>query len=180
MKNKFFYNILFSIILFFISYTPSFAQASCGGIYGTNLGAARSDCPARCPATDISSSCGYDPSVSFCCGVMNSSTCDCTDNSANVFFNEINPLTFSANQNDLSTPASIINRFFVFAMPLAGLLLFIMLVIGGFEMVSKAATKKSIDSGKQRIKAAIIGFLLLFVSYWIMQIVEIVFGVRIL
>ena len=43
-----------------------------------------------------------------------------------------------------------------------------------------AAGKKSIDAGKQRATAAVVGFMLLFASYWIAQIIEIVFGIKIL
>jgi hypothetical protein len=39
---------------------------------------------------------------------------------------------------------------------------------------------KSIEAGKQRATTAIVGFILLFVAYWIMQIIEIVFSIQIL
>ncbi len=83
-------------------------------------------------------------------------------------------------QEEFSTPAGIINRFLLFAFPLAGLILFVMIVWGGFDMLAKSATKKSMDSGKQRITAAVIGFILLFASYWIIQILEIITGAQIL
>lgn len=87
---------------------------------------------------------------------------------------------YYANPEELSTPAGIMNRVLVFAFPIAGLILFVMLLWGGFEMLSGAATKKSLDAGRQRITAAVVGFLLLFVSFWIVQIIEVVFGVSIL
>ena len=80
----------------------------------------------------------------------------------------------------LKTPGGIISRLLFFAFPLAGLILFVMLVWAGFEILIGAPTKKSIDAGKQRATAAIVGFLLLFASYWIFQIIEVVFGVKIL
>ncbi|NCN24376.1 MAG: hypothetical protein GW945_02745 [Candidatus Pacebacteria bacterium] len=55
-----------------------------------------------------------------------------------------------------------------------------MLSWAGFEMLAGASSEKSLDAGKQRATAAIVGFLLLFVSYWIMQIVEVIFGITIL
>lgn len=76
--------------------------------------------------------------------------------------------------------AGFINHAINFIFPLAGLILFVMLVWGGFEMLTSAASKKGLDAGKQRITAAIIGFLLLFASYWIIQIVEAITGVVIL
>ncbi|HYD34909.1 MAG TPA: hypothetical protein VD999_02480 [Vitreimonas sp.] len=93
----------------------------------------------------------------------------------------LNPLKFmnSPVANELSTPGGFISRFLLFAFPIAGLILFVMIVWGGFEMLSGAASKKSIDSGRQRITAAILGFMMLFCAYWIMQIVEIILGVTI-
>ncbi|MFZ1721052.1 MAG: hypothetical protein WAU07_00950, partial [Microgenomates group bacterium] len=81
---------------------------------------------------------------------------------------------------DLSTPGGIVTRLLEFAFPLAGLILFLMIVWGGFEILTGAATKKSVDAGKQRITAALLGFLLLFATYWIGQLLEVVFGIVIL
>lgn len=82
-------------------------------------------------------------------------------------------------EQDLSTPGGILSRVLVFAFPIAGLILFVMLIWAGFEMLSGAATKKSLDAGRQRATAAIIGFGLLFVSYWIVKIIEVVFGIKV-
>lgn len=97
-------------------------------------------------------------------------------------FRNLNPLYIGESDYrvQLSTPRGIISRALTFAFPLGGIILFVMIVWGGFEMLSGAATKKSLDAGRERVTAAIIGFILLFSSYWIVQIVEAVFGVRIL
>lgn len=79
----------------------------------------------------------------------------------------------------LSTPGGIMTRVLVFAFPIAGMILFVMIIWGGFEMLSGAATKKSLDAGKQRVTAGIVGFVLLFASYWLVQIIEVVFSVNI-
>ncbi len=102
----------------------------------------------------------------------------------NYSLDTLDPLKVGSSGNitveqDLSTPGGIISRVLVFAFPFAGMILFVMLIWGGFETLGGAATKKSMDAGRQRITAAIIGFILLFTSYWIMQIIEIVFGVKI-
>lgn len=97
-------------------------------------------------------------------------------------FRNLNPLYIgnSEYRTQLSTPRGIISRALTFAFPLAGIILFVMILWGGFEMLSGASTKKSLDAGRERVTAALIGFILLFSSYWIAQIVEAVFGVRIL
>lgn len=107
---------------------------------------------------------------------------------SNSFFDMLNPLRHAGGENifedapsayadELSTPGGIVSRVLTFAFPLAGLILFVMLVWGGFEILIQAPSKKGIDAGKQRVTAAIIGFILLFSSYWIWQIIEVIFGV---
>lgn len=93
-----------------------------------------------------------------------------------------NPLKMAQSPyaTDFSTPAGIVNRLLLFAFPIAGMILFIMIVWGGFEMLTGAASKKSLDAGRQRITAAIIGFIILFSSFWFAQILEAVFNIRIL
>lgn len=109
----------------------------------------------------------------------------------NETFDAINPLLIGGGNDiddqeesqyasQLSTPGGIISRALTFIFPLAGLLLFALLVWGGFEMLIGSPTKKSMESGKNRITAALAGFFLLFAAYWIWQIVEVIFGVAIL
>lgn len=97
-------------------------------------------------------------------------------------FDKLNPLKTnnSPYADQLSSPGGVVSRIITFAFPLAGLLLFVMLVWGGFEMLSRGATQKSMDAGRQRVTAALIGFMLLFVSFWIMRIIEVIFGVAVI
>jgi hypothetical protein len=93
-----------------------------------------------------------------------------------------NPLLIegSAAAEQLSSPAGVISRAMIYVFPIAGLGLFVLLIFSGFEIMMAAASKKSIDAGKQRATAAVVGFMLLFASYWIAQIIEIIFGIKIL
>jgi hypothetical protein len=107
-------------------------------------------------------------------------------------FQEIDPLHIgggedltSGNQasefeDQFKTPGGVLSRVLQFAIPLAGLILFVMIVWGGFEMLSGAANAKSKDAGRQRVTAALVGFLLLFSSYWIAQLMQAVFGIKFL
>ncbi len=92
-----------------------------------------------------------------------------------------NPIKDSTHPEKLETPGAIISFFLAdFAFYLAGLILFVMLVWGGFEMIAGATNKKSLDAGKQRVTAALIGFLILFSVYWLAKILESVFNIEIL
>ncbi len=97
--------------------------------------------------------------------------------------NKINPLTGSVNfgTREKRTPANIINvamRKVVF--PLAGSLLFLLLIIGGYQILSASLTGKQnyIEIGKQRVTSAIIGFILLFATYWLWRILMIALGIQ--
>lgn len=81
---------------------------------------------------------------------------------------------------DLTTPRGILSRLLPYLLTFGGLILFIMLIWGGFEMLTGAANPKSQEAGKQRITAAIIGFILLFSSYWLAQLVQSILGISIL
>ena len=74
------------------------------------------------------------------------------------------------------TLGSIVSR----AMPLififAGVGLFLMLLSGGFTFLTSAGDSKKLEEGKQRLTNAIIGFLIIFVSYWAVQAAGIIFG----
>ncbi len=96
-------------------------------------------------------------------------------------FDQFNPLIIgdSAKADQFRTPSGIITEVLRFAFPIAGFILFIMLVWGGLEIMTSSVSGKK-DAGRQRITTAVIGFLLLFATYWIGQLMEVVFGVRIL
>ena len=62
----------------------------------------------------------------------------------------------------------------------AGIGLFIYLLIGGFKLLTSAGNPKSVAAGGQILTNAVIGFLIVISSYWIAQIIQVVFNVRIL
>jgi len=74
----------------------------------------------------------------------------------------------------------IISALLPFIFTLAGLALLFYLVWGGFELLTSTGDPKRIDEGKNKIANAIIGFIIIFVSYWIMRILETVLGIEVL
>lgn len=65
---------------------------------------------------------------------------------------------------------------------LAGLLLFGLLIFGGFGIIMGAGggDPQKTGQGAKAVTAALIGFLLIFLSYWIIQIIEVITGLDIL
>lgn len=78
------------------------------------------------------------------------------------------------------TIGAIITSLLPYLFTFGGMILFGMLIWGGFEMLAGASETKAQEAGKQRITAAVIGFILLFASYWMAQLMEIIFGIKIL
>lgn len=64
---------------------------------------------------------------------------------------------------------------------LAGLLLFALLLFGGFGIIVGAGggNPEQVGQGKKAVTAALIGFLLIFASYWIIQIIQHLTGIEI-
>jgi hypothetical protein len=58
----------------------------------------------------------------------------------------------------------------------AGIALLLMIISGGFELLTSAGDPKKLDSGKQRLTNAVIGFIIIFVAYWLTQLAGIMLG----
>ena len=78
-----------------------------------------------------------------------------------------------------STPAALISVILPQVYLFSGLILLVLLVVGGFRIITGAGDPKTIESGKKTVISAMVGFAVIFVSYWIIQIVQIVTGVQI-
>jgi len=74
------------------------------------------------------------------------------------------------------TIGGIISALLPYVFVLAGLALLLMLIIGGFQLMMSAGDPKGVESGRNKVMYALIGFLIIFVSYWLVQILQVVFG----
>lgn len=68
------------------------------------------------------------------------------------------------------------------ALFISGIVLLILLVGGGIAMIAGAGQNNPETSakGKKAASSALIGFAIIFVSYWLIQIIEIITGLSIL
>lgn len=78
------------------------------------------------------------------------------------------------------TPASLFNTLIPVIFTVAGVILFFLLLFGGFSIIMAHGEPKELEKGSKVLTGALIGFLLIIASYWIMQIIQIVTGVPIL
>jgi uncharacterized membrane protein len=79
-----------------------------------------------------------------------------------------------------NSPSEIVNAILPSTFTIAGLILLVMLIYGGFTMLTAANSPEQAQKGQAIIMNAFIGFIILFASYWIAQIVQILTGFNIL
>lgn len=72
--------------------------------------------------------------------------------------------------------ADIINIGIQFLFPLAAILVFFYLVWGGYDFLLSQGDPEKIKTGKGKITSAIIGFILLVLSYFITNLIARIFG----
>jgi len=79
-------------------------------------------------------------------------------------------------------PASLVTLIVKNGLTIAGIILLILIIAGGFMMISSAGSgdQKQAAAAKTMITDALIGFLVIFLSYFIIQIVEVITGLTIL
>jgi len=71
----------------------------------------------------------------------------------------------------------VISSFLSYLFIFAGIGLLVYLVLGGFKLMTSAGDPKAIQSGKSMITNAVVGFIIIFISYWLVQAVGLVFGI---
>jgi len=65
---------------------------------------------------------------------------------------------------------------YVFAF--AGIILFVMFIMAGFTLLTATGNKEKIAKGSAMMTSSIIGFVVIFIAFWIMQLLEMVLGVN--
>jgi len=87
------------------------------------------------------------------------------------------PLAGSGKFDDIGTA---VTAFLPYLFIFGGIILLGMLVYGGFEMMTSLGNEEKFKGGAERIKNALIGFLLLFGVYWLAQLAQVLFKIPIL
>ncbi|MBU3935484.1 pilin, partial [Patescibacteria group bacterium] len=77
------------------------------------------------------------------------------------------------------TIGEIISKIIPYIYVLAGLVLFMMLVMGGFSYLTSAGDPDKMKAAQGKITHALVGFLIIFLAYWLAQLLEIIFGIQI-
>ena len=75
-----------------------------------------------------------------------------------------------------STIGGIISTLLLYVFPIAGLLLLLFLIIGGFRFMFSAGDPKAAQSARSIITTAIIGFFIIFFAYWLTRLLGTILG----
>jgi hypothetical protein len=72
--------------------------------------------------------------------------------------------------------SGVINSAILYLFPIVGLVLLVYLIYGGFEVMTSAGDPKKIASGRLKITYSLLGFLIMFAAFWIVQLLAIALG----
>jgi hypothetical protein len=76
-----------------------------------------------------------------------------------------------------TTIGTLINRVVPFVIAFAGIGLLLVIISGGFSLLTSAGDAKKMQSGKQQITNGVIGFIIILTAYWLVQIAGNVLGI---
>ena len=90
------------------------------------------------------------------------------------------PSNFTFRTEASRTLGSVLSAAIPFIFAFAGIALLVMLILGGFALLTSAGDSKKLDSGKRQITYAIVGFLVIFISFWIVQLIGRIFNLTVI
>lgn len=88
-----------------------------------------------------------------------------------------NTLTIEGPLVGINNLGDLVNLLLSFLVPLAGVILFLIIIWGGFDILMSNGNADKVRTGQQKITAGIIGFVLLTASYFIAKLLGFIFGV---
>lgn len=82
--------------------------------------------------------------------------------------------------NNFKDIGSIVSKLLPYVYVVAGLMMLFMLISGGIDLMAAAGNPGKTKSGYGKITAGIVGFVIIFISYFVAQIVQKVLGIKFL
>lgn len=68
-------------------------------------------------------------------------------------------------------PAFFVTIILRYVFPIAGILMLIFLVLGGFQLMTSRGDPKAVESAKGKITNALLGFVIIFIAYWLVSLI---------
>lgn len=90
--------------------------------------------------------------------------------------------TSSNNLENLTGVSVYVQNFITGAISVAGIILLFMLIGGGIAMIAGAGKNdpKTVESGKKAATSALVGFIVVFMAYWIVRLIETITGLQLI
>lgn len=81
--------------------------------------------------------------------------------------------------SDLNTVGNLVSLFLNIAFVIAGVILLFFFIMGGIGMISSAGQNdpQKAEQAKKTLTSAVIGFVIVFASYWIVKLIGVLTGV---
>jgi hypothetical protein len=97
------------------------------------------------------------------------------------FFGGSNPLMGTSEQ-PLSGIGSLVSVFLKISFIIAGLILLFYFILGGIGMISAAGKSdpKTAEQAKATITSAVIGFVVVFIAYWIVKLIALELNINLI
>ena len=73
----------------------------------------------------------------------------------------------------------LVSEIIKYALPIAGIALLFLLISGGLQFMTSGGDPKSMEAARHRITNALVGFIIVFAAYWIVQIVGNILGLEV-
>jgi hypothetical protein len=77
-----------------------------------------------------------------------------------------------------ATIGDIINRAIPWIFTIAGMLLLVYLIFGGLQLMLSQGDPKAAQGAKSHITNALVGFIIIFISYWVVQLFGLILGLQ--
>jgi len=80
----------------------------------------------------------------------------------------------------LNNLGSLVTLLLPYIFVIAGLILFFVIIGAGFNMMTSPGNPEKTKKASQQLTFGIVGFLIIFISYWIAQLLGSIFGISLL
>jgi len=87
------------------------------------------------------------------------------------------PDGFSEFAKNFANLGAVIGRAIPFVFAIAGIGLLIMIIGVGMKLLTGAGDAKKMEEGRHQLTYAIVGFIIIFSAYWIVQLMGIITGI---
>jgi hypothetical protein len=85
---------------------------------------------------------------------------------------------WGANPGEAAPLGVLLNRALLFIFPMAGLILFGIIIASGFQLMTSAGNPEKMKKAQGQLTMGVIGFIIIFVAYWLIQILDAILGLH--